>query len=372
MNYVCKQVVVALAFLLVLPLSVSAETVLRTGESVSITNDSGVVGDFYGAGNVVTVSGLIEGDFVSLSGRTTHNGQVSGDLLAAGATVDIHGAVGDDVRIVAGEAVIADVISGDLVVLAGTVKILSTATIEGDVFIYAQDAEIAGPVGGTVFGNIRNIRIDSPVGGDVSVHTGQLVLGENADVSGSVTYTSAHLLERSPNAVVSGEVLRNDSASADPEESPLQNYIYVALMLIFAALIWYLLSRQTLHSVVQTALEYSPRPILYGLTALIGLPVLAMVLITSMLGIAVGTFIVIIYIGLLLLSVIATAATLGVGAFKILNQPTKNLTVMPLLFGCIIAVALPIIPIVGPLVLVCVFLVTFGAVVERLVTLLRK
>lgn len=368
-----KLITVFVACVWLLPTAVSAETVLRTGDSVAITNDRGVVGDFYGAGNVVTVSGVIEGDFVSLSGRTTLNGQVSGDVLAAGASVDVHGPVGDDVRVLAGEAIVADVVAGDVVVLGGSVNILSTATVTGDVIMYAGQAEISGAVEGNVYGSVGELRINAPVGGAVDVRTRQLSLGDEAAIAGTVSYQSENLVDRSPNAVVSGELLRNDSIyGADDERNPLRTYALIGLALLFSVLLWQLLSRRTLHQVANNALQYSPRPLLFGFLTLLVTPLVIIILFTSMLGSLVGLVLLVSYLLVLLLSLVAMIAVVGLAVFKALNQVDKRTTVGQLLVGVVVLLLLTQIPVIGALLITAAFLVTFGALLDETRQFLQK
>lgn len=361
-----KYLGIIVLLLLIIPITGFAETVIRSGESVSISNDKGVVGDFYGFGNVVSMSGIIEGDFITVAGRMTLNGEVTDDVLAAGASVDVHGPVGDDVRVIGGEVVIADVVAGDVIVLGGTVNILSTATIGGDVIIYGGSVEIAGTVGGTVLGNTSQLRLDSEVGGDVQVQTGQLILGDNASVAGSVTYESKSILQRSPNAIVTGELLRNDSVTGQGNsERPYRTEIMMALVLAFAALVWFLLSRKTLHTIVVSAAEYSLRPALFGLGVLLIAPILMVVLFTSMVGTLVGVAVLSAYIFTLLLALTAAPATIGILLLQVFNQPVKKLSAPNVLFGVVMFSLLLLIPVLGIYVAAAVVLLTFGAIVER-------
>src|SRR5680860_1466974 len=77
----------------VFPVLVSAETVLRAGESVSISADQTVEEDFYALGGTVSMSGVIVGDMYSMGGGVTVNGSISEDLSVAGGSVQVHGPV---------------------------------------------------------------------------------------------------------------------------------------------------------------------------------------------------------------------------------------------------------------------------------------
>lgn len=85
---------VALVVLLMPILSVSASTVVRTGETVSIGADQSVTGSFYGVGGTVVTSGQVEGDAVLIGGTVTLNGEVTDDVLVFGGTVGVYSPAG--------------------------------------------------------------------------------------------------------------------------------------------------------------------------------------------------------------------------------------------------------------------------------------
>ncbi|MDA8597202.1 hypothetical protein N9L26_02590, partial [Candidatus Pacebacteria bacterium] len=206
-----------IALFLFAPVSASAETVLRISDSISLAADQTVEDDFYGIAGLygpVSLSGSVEGDAYVFGSSVTINGPVDGDLAAAWGAVQVHASVTDDVRIFGGEVTIAEYVGGDVFVYGGSLNVLSSAEIAGDVFYYDilnGAAEINGTVGGSIFGNMHSLRVDGAVGGSIDVVVDELVLGERADVTENVTYTSAADLVRAQNAVVAGEIIRNDA-----------------------------------------------------------------------------------------------------------------------------------------------------------------
>lgn len=348
--------------------SLHAETILRTGETVSISEDRAVVGDFYSLASITNISGQIEGDAIAAAGRLTINGEVSADVLAIGGSVDIHGPVGDDVRVVGGEVVIAEPVAGSVFVVGGSVSVLSSASIGGDLLIYGGDVEILGPVEGDVLGGYSSLRIDSTIAGNVDVSTDQLTLGENAELNGTLSYTSANLLERAPNAIVVGEIIRTDRVAERELRSLAEQYLSVVLILAFATLTWYLLGRKSLTIVTEKATVYSPRAALYGAAGLLLTPLLIAVLLTSMLGAIVGTFALLSYLLIILLAVASTPVTIGHIAERLSKQTEGPLSVATILIGLIITALLPLVPIFGPAAVVAVVVVNAGALIDSLVS----
>lgn len=271
-----------------LPTASSAETVLRTGNSVSVETDQVVENDFYAAGSGVSMSGEVKGDMYATGGSVTTNGSIEADLSVLSGTVQVHGDVGDDVRIVAGEVVIADHVGGDVFVIASTLKILSSATIDGDVFFYGNDAEISGPVAGSVMGTSNSLRIDSTVGKNVDVVVAQsFTLGDRASVSGNVSYESISDVTRAQNAVVQGEVVKN---SHQVVTNPV-NFRWTLvpfLVILFTTLCLYLFFRKPLVTLMATINAEPARAGLIGLGMLLVAPVVSLLLTVTVLGSIVG------------------------------------------------------------------------------------
>jgi cytoskeletal protein CcmA (bactofilin family) len=363
------EVLIACAFMLAVPFTaLEAETVLRTGETVSVSEEQSVVGDFYVAAGISTISGKVEGDLLAVAGKTTINGEVTGDVLILGGNVDVHGTVGDDVRVVGGEVIIAEPVAGDIFVFGGTVQILSTASVGGDVLIYGANVEIAGTVAGDVLGSYKNLRLAGAVGGDVSVTAETLSLGDSAVVTGNLTYVSETLVNRSANAQVNGNVVRNDAPVGEEVKQGVQHWLVPILILVFTTLVWFLFSRKTLQKAVDTALSYKPRPLLMGISTIILLPIVSLILFVTVLGSLLGLVLLLSYITLIALSVIATPAVLGQLVMKIFNQSVVEMTLVSIGAGILLLILSFLIPLLGFLVVIATLVVTFGALVDNLIT----
>lgn len=347
------------------PFMSHADTVVRTGDSISVEKDQKIDGDFYTAGSILNISGEVAGDLAAVGGKNTLNGKVSTDALMAGGNVDVHGAIGDDLRIIAGDAIIAEPVTGDVFVIAGTVKVLSTASIGGDLLVYGGNAEVSGSVGGDIQGTVSNLRIDAPVAGNIDVVTDTLTLGDRADVAGSVRYVSAAVLARSQNAKVSGEITRNDQTKEE-EAIPAKSILVPVLMVLFSMLVWYLVARRYLSKVVDRALTRSVRPITTGFIVFFATPVLAVILIVTILGGIVGVTALIGYILLVLLALIASTAVIGQGVMRLMKKHTAPLSPVTIGLGILVVTVLAFVPFVGPAVIVAAFLLTLGAMIDLL------
>lgn len=342
-----------------------ADSVVRTGETVSVESDNRIEGNFYTAASVLSLSGQVAEDLVSVGGRSTLNGSVGGDAFMIGGSVDVHGPVGDDLRVVAGDVIIAEPITGDVFVMAGSVKVLSTASIGGDLLVYGGDVEISGSVGGDIIGHVESLRIDAAVAGLVNVTAPKLVLGDRTDIVGSLQYVSNEPLTRSPNAKIGGETTRSDIIEKDTGYSPAKIALIFILITVFSSLMWYLLARTILIKIVDQALTRSIRPFLLGFITFFAAPVIILILAVSVLGTFVGIASFFAYMLLLFITVMSMSAVIGVLALRqYKNKSLPTVTPLSLLLGVILLALLIVVPVVGPALLLVLFLITMGAIAD--------
>ena len=339
---------------------VSAESVVRSGETVSVAADEVVTGDFYTAASVINISGTVTEDIVAAGGKVTLNGVAEQDVLLLAGAVDIHGVVNEDVRVIAGEVVLAEPIAGDVFVFGGKLEVLSSATIGGDLLFFGGEAKVEGDVAGDIFGYAGELRVDALVGGDVSVTADMLVLGDRANVAGSVLYTSPQLVIRSQNAAVAGELVRTEPV-VPAASSAVQAVVLPVLILLFTALAWFLLARRSFARVTELALRSVSRSVILGVIVLIGVPFAASVLMASVIGAQVGLVLLMLYLLVLLLGaamIVPITGQLVQVAFIPSNQTFSLLT---LLLGAVAVGVLALLPVIGLFILLGLLLVGVGA-----------
>lgn len=363
-----KNIFVAtlVALMLLIPFSSEARTVLRSGDTVSISQEQLIEGDLYTAASIVNISGEISEDLLAAGAEVTVNGQVGSDVFILGGNVDIHGTIGDDLRVIGGNVIIAEPVLGDVFVVGGTVKVLSTATITGDLTVVGSVLEVAGPVSGKILGWTESIRIDSQIDGDVEITTNNLTLGDNANIAGNVQYVSQDQLVRSQSAVVAGEVVRNDPVVESPQTS-VTSMLLPVLVILFSVALWYLLSRRMLQRVVNRALMPGIRPVLVGVLFILLAPFAISILMVSMLGFFVGFALLSAYLLFLTLALVATPAVMGHLVMSLTKSDVPSVTLLTLLLGTVITAVCFVVPVVGPVIFLGFFILTFGALIDLLI-----
>lgn len=350
------------------PFSVEAGTVLRAGETVAVTAEQAVSGDFYGAGGRVDLSGTVAGDALIAGGQVRHHGTTSADLHIAGGQVSQLGNVGDDLRILGGEVTVDGTIGGDLVVLGGEVSIFSSAEIGGDLLVLGGSVDVRGNIAGNVLGFSESLRINGVVGGTVDVNTGALTLGDRARVSGDVQYQSLRELSRAQNAEVGGTISRTEPPVPSGVDS---RYLIIPLLvLLFAALSAFLLLREKLQATVLHVTTYPLRAALLGFAVILLIPIASVILLASVLGSLLGFVLALSYLLLMVGGLIVAGAVLGSFIARLLGFATEP-TALTVTLGTILCYALFLVPIVGPLIAMIVLALTIGSMAELLIRAIR-
>ncbi len=364
-----KKLPIYIFALFLVPSMVWGASIVRTGEMISITPDQVVEDDFYGVGNSVVVSGSVVGDLLVAGGELTMNGKIDKDLAVLAGQVEVHGNIGDDARIVAGDVTIAGEVNGDLVVIAQNLKVLSTAKINGDILFFGTNADISGIVGGDILGTNEKMRLDAEVKGGVDVATTNLVLGDNSKIGENVKYTSLNELTRAQNSQVTNDIVRNDPVYK--EDNQIKNFLIIFLVTLFASLVWYLFFRKLLQKIVVHTSEHIMRNFFIGFGIFFLLPIASLILIASTLGSLLGMLLLFSYAVLLLASFITAGVVAGLFISK-LSPRSGDVPIVFIVLGVFSLIGAAYIPVIGPILLTGLVLLTLGSVATTLYRLLRS
>ena len=166
----------------------------------------------YDGGGQVRTPTAVRGDYAAAGGRVVVDQPVDGDATLAGGWVDVRAAVGDDVRVLAGDVAIEAAVGGELLASGGSIVLAPSASVGRGATLYGSDVRVEGRVEGALEVRAHTVRIDAAVGGDVRLVADEIVLGPGARIGGRLHYVSDAELERAPGAVIAGPVTREAAA----------------------------------------------------------------------------------------------------------------------------------------------------------------
>ncbi|MDZ4247932.1 MAG: polymer-forming cytoskeletal protein [Patescibacteria group bacterium] len=298
--------------------AVAQAATARGGDLVSVGRGQVVKDDLYAVGENITISGTVEGDVVAAGSEVTVTGRVTGNVWAVGATVRITGTVDGSVRAAGSDISVPGRVGRDVIFLGGNADIERSGRIGGDVIGYAERVTIAGAVGRNATVGSDALLVSGTVGGDLSANTGNdFQLADTARITGDVTYTGTEELVRGKGSRVGGSV---DFTRQEAERESFldrlngQIFWFLASVLLLLAILLY-----ARRAAVRAAALVTERPgisLLAGIAFILVMPLLASILLISLVGLPLSFFTVFGYVLILYSAKVFVALAVGGAAVR--------------------------------------------------------
>jgi len=267
-----------------LPVVGAAAAVINTGLYV-VDADTVVVEDVYVAASSATVEGRIEGDLVIAAGSLRISGTVTGDVLVAvRGPVEVSGTVEGSLRGVARSVAVTGVVGADVAVAALGLDL--SGEVARDVVAFGVTGDVGGTVGRDVLGRYLRLAVGAVVGNDVDVTVRSLRIAAGAKVGGDVVYQADRSVATDAGAAIEGQVIQIPAGAP----FPVRVLLDLALLLGFLGyltggliLLWLL--RRSAGNAVAVVAERPWRAVGVGVAVGIGGPIIAVLLVATIVGI---------------------------------------------------------------------------------------
>jgi len=284
-----------------------------------VVRDAG--NDRFVAGGSLRIDNPVAGDLIAAGGSLDVDSAVNGDVVVAGGNVRLDGAVGSSLYAAGGRLVVNGNVAGNARIAGGKVDLGPRAQINGNLSVGGGRVTLLGAVTGYVHAAGGSVYINGPVGGDVDTSAGSVQLGPGARIAGRLRYASREELTRDPAAQVAGGVERIDfadgMASTNAARSSMQRGglawsigLVVFAALLAAALPWL---TESVSTAVRTRWALA---MLLGFMGLVCIPVAALILVFTLIGIPLALVTVALYLALLLLGYVTAGIATGVIALQ--------------------------------------------------------
>ena len=270
-------------------------------------------GNIYTSSRNIQINGNIEGSlYCAASSVLVINGRVSGDVVCLASKVIINGEIGQDLRIAGSDISLKGKVNGDASIASlDKVNLAPESTISKDLQIYGSSTEISGEIGNNAYISSHNLKAGNMVkiGGDLT----------NGQVKGKINYN---------------QVQNNDNAAL--------SVIMIMLMLLVLSMIVVLVVPSRVHRSSEIAKGNFITVILAGVATVFLVPIVAILLALSVIGIPVAIVMGFAYVIILIMSAPFFVYLLG----SILLSGVKNIP-LRMLGGVVFFVALCMIPFVN-------------------------
>lgn len=325
-----------------------------SGDYVVLKEGVTAKGPGFYAGQVVRLNGSVDGTAFAAGQKVTINGDVKGDLFAAGQEVTVNGrvygnlyAAGQDVRIL-GQ------VGGDAFVAGEHAATFKEAVIGRDILLFAANITHSGRVERQFFADSRSTVIDGSIGDNARLAVDRLEIQEGAELKGKLVYMSPNQAAVSPKAKAGPGAIEWKKAVPvvkEKHEPTLAGQLGGLLLSIAGALlVWFIVTAWKPHFWVNLTVPLFKEPgktMGIGALALILTPVLAVILMATVIGLPAGLLLLLAYGVALFLAKIITAVFIGNWLAGRFNWPVLHKGVWLVLLGLAIIAALTRLPFIG-------------------------
>ncbi len=340
---------------------------LGWGENYVVPKESKIENNLYVIGQQLTLMGNVVGDVLGGGSNVFLNNEITGDALIIGGTVNMVSSVSEDARLIGGTIVVSGKIGGDLAAIGNNVKAVENTSVGGDALLAGGTILLSAPVAGNANISGANVTINGKVGGDARVVADKLFIGPNAVIEGKLSYKSVREAVIDPNAqIMGGTNFEKVRSTRDSNFSSLvwSSLFWVKLIALFvSSMILFAVGNRSM-SVISTRARSNPwQNIFAGFLFLICVPISALLLVMTVIGLPLAGAVVGLGIIFTIISFAFMPILVGT-TIKIWMKKGEAASWKAILLGAVILSLLGLVPVAGVLVHVLVFLISLGGMVR--------
>ncbi|MCL5435715.1 MAG: carbohydrate-binding domain-containing protein [Patescibacteria group bacterium] len=369
----------AKGFLLLVAFVVAVAPMLAQGAEkervVNLPAGESVSGDYYNGGSMVDIAGPVSGDVMTTGGTVDISSQVGGDILVAGGFLNLSATVGGNVRMAGGSLDISGKIAKNLTAVGGNLKLASDSVVGGNTYL-AGGTILAG---GTNSGNLviagGNVELSGKTVGSIIVYSGTLTVSKGAEIDGTLTYYSENKADIAEGAVIRGGVTQKPplEVAAKPvaaAKTPvgLAGALWKILACLVLALVAWRLWPARLQRFVAEMNSHFWEKLLWGLMLMIAIPIGAVIIMATVVGLPLGLIILGLYLVSLCLAGALSFLLFGKwlsGLLRVEDKP-ESFPWYAFLLGALVLSVIAYVPVLGSLTGFVVWLWALGTLYRSL------
>jgi hypothetical protein len=336
------------------------ETIIKRGRIAS---------DLYAFGGGVDVGADVNGDLIAGGGLVTISHRVQGDLIVGAGSVTVGGLVEKGVRAAGGSVTIAGRVGRNVNVAGGSITITPEAVVSGSAQLVGGEVRVAGIIGRKLRVAGAVVVLAGEVAGNVEVVAQEIEVLPTARIKGKLVYWSPRPARIDPQATISGRITHNlpelpsRIARTGTALVTVSRTSFMAGLTLIAVALFLVFPRFTV--LASRTVGTDPLKSLgIGLLLFAAIPVLAILIMITILGIPLGLLIFLGFSIALLLGFVLVAFYLGdVGAQAFMGRRSRERVVRVafLILALGILLLARQIPVIGAVLIVITVILGLGA-----------
>jgi cytoskeletal protein CcmA (bactofilin family) len=305
-------VVMAAALCAVAPPPAAAADTEHGNPNYTLAAGQVVKTDLIVAADRAVIDGDVDGDLISWSRSLTVNGHVSGDILGGGELITVNGTVDGNVRAFCQTLEISGSVGKNLMAWTGNVTLDRRGKVVGTGTIGAGDIDLDGYIGHDLLAFFKTLDLNGSVGGNLRTQGRSLTIGSGAEIAGTAKFKGPNPPNVSPGAKLGG-AMEFIHYERGPDRTSPRYYRHQILLwgagFVFG-LVLLLVAPGFFYDVANACKKVGPSSGL-GVLFLLGLPVAAILVCITIVGIPVGITALFLYLIALYSTQVFVGAWLG-------------------------------------------------------------
>ncbi|MGB5519348.1 MAG: polymer-forming cytoskeletal protein [Gammaproteobacteria bacterium] len=331
--------------------------------------------DLYLAGRQVDLYAAVNGDVIVAGGELNLEGDINADLMAAGGSVTLDSVVADDARLAGGNVRVNGKVGDDLLAAGGRIHLSPVARVGGRAWLSGGEVRVDGHVVEELRVAGGRVVIAGKVDGDVELRAEHIVIEESAEINGNLHYSSPHEADIASGVRIDGEVVYTP---VDVDFKPIITQAIFAALLVLISIILTAVVLYRLFPVfcLRVSQSLSDEPWIslgIGLAVFAGVPVLMVVLFSTLIGLWLALLLLVLYLVILLAGYLAGALFVGSWGLSKLgkSEASHAMRATALAIALFALAVVNLVPIVGGLINWAVLLAGIGALSLQLYVMYR-
>lgn len=346
----------------------------RSDESIQVPQDERLSGSTFLSGSTIRVDGSIDGDLYCAGKDVEITGTVTGDVLCVAQTIRVGGFVGGSIR-AAGQNLdfFGDVLR-TISVAGQNITLRSDAVVDGDLLAAGSMVVVDGALSQGALVAAETFLVNGTINGEARIYAENFTIASTATLLDQVVYTGVNDPVVDPAARITIPISReklpeSEKYEAREREGSLLGRVFGILGSAIVATIFFILLQKRFPSYLTegvSLIRTTPLSTLgIGSLVLFGTPLLALILLITVLGAGIGIVLLSLWVLMIVLSGI-------IPTLSVVREVSKRLPLgdkpdyLQFFVSALILSALGAIPLLGWMIGVVILLLGSGALVRLL------
>ncbi len=240
--------------------------------------------------------------------------------------MELRADVQDDVRAAGGFVTISGSIAGDLIAVGGTVSLSPGAEVRGRAWLTGGTLEIGGRLDRGLRAAGGTVSIAGEINGDVELFADKITVLPSARIRGDIRYSGRHEPAIDTGAQITGQVTYQPFETGVPARTPAAAWgarVAIVVSLMLTGVVLFLMFPSFAGGAAQAIASDSWKCLGLGLAVLIMGPIVALLLLVTVIGIPLAIIALAAYLIFLIAGYLTGALFLGELGLRWLDKDTR-------------------------------------------------